>query len=228
MGYRGALDSHGISIMHYPNNIANAQGTVHDITINKIIIKSLGYEPTSNGGFIHIHKGYDNAIYTPYNIHIKNVTLTLDGSGVNSNPMDTYGGVALRFRYLNNPKTGFSNIVIENFVLDKLPKGANDVLIQSSQNITLSDGIIKRLTSGGNTHIRVLDSNYITLNNIQIPQIDTNGDGVPDSNQGYAGLYMQGTTHHITAISCVFKATNKYLYDSTAQSYANTNSLDIT
>jgi|GEM_PF-1593741 len=223
-GYRGRYDSNGISIMHWYHD--SGTGTPHDITIKKVIIKSLGYEE-GGGAFVHIHRGSDVAPYTPYNITIGDVILELDGTGtVNSLPIATFRRWAFRFEDLYGIDGGNSNVVINGFILNNMPKGIYDIDIDNVNGLILRNGTIRRMATHG-THISVNNSKNIILDNIQIPRIDTNNDGIADSNQGDIGLYIRGTSQYITARNCIFAVTNKYQYDDTARQYADTNQLDI-
>jgi len=127
---------------------------------------------------------------------------------------------------------GANNITINRFEILNKSNNGEDILIRyangsSESSVTLLNGTIRRVTSGGTNHITIDNSQFINLNNIHIPMIDTNNDGIPDNNQGDLGLYIKGESKYINASNCVFAVNTKYQYDANAIQFSNTNQLDI-
>ncbi|MEM4400223.1 MAG: glycosyl hydrolase family 28-related protein [Candidatus Nitrosocaldus sp.] len=227
-GYGGdSIDSCAMNIGAKWGNDLGA-GRTRDIEIGTIIVKSLGYTE-SDGPIIHIWKGSgaDSSMRVA-NVKISEVRLELDGTAgaVNSKPVQAFYRWGLRI-------SNCDNLQIDRFSLMDMPipptaqQVAYDIAIANCSNVRLSNGIIRSKARGTRPNISILDSSGCRLDRIEIPKIDTNDDGIPDSNQSRLGLWIRGTTKNLTAINCAFATDILYEYDSNAIQYQGSNTIDI-
>ncbi|MEM2857088.1 MAG: glycosyl hydrolase family 28-related protein [Candidatus Nitrosocaldaceae archaeon] len=233
-GYGGhSIDACAMSInakwMSWSKAEAGA-GRTRDIEIGTIIVKSLGYAE-SDAPLIHIWKGPTSASdpnARVSNVKIGEVRLELDGTAgaVNSRPVQAFYRWGIRI-------SNSDNIQIDRFSLMDMPippraeQVAYEISIANCSNVRLSNGIIRRKARGTRPHISIRDSSGCILDRIEIPKIDTNDDGIPDSNQSRLGLWIRGTTKNLTAINCAFATDILYEYDSNAIQYQGSNTIDI-
>ncbi|GBC74100.1 hypothetical protein HRbin05_00133 [archaeon HR05] len=229
-GYGGdSWDSTALRIMHWHNDATGNTGTPRDITIGRMVIRSLGYVEKDSVPFIHIYRGNNvDPSIRPRNITIGEVILMLDGSreAVNSSPIAFFNRRGIRL-------ADCENVQINRIRLEKMPapRGSAvvtyDMIIENSRFVTVKDTIIRKMVGGSYTHIRINNSQNCTLDGINIPKIDTNNDGIPDSNQGGLGLSITGASQYLT-VTGAFATTTLYRYDdTTAIQYQNTNLINI-